>query len=367
MLVNYDSETEVELLIRELQLNGFSDKRECIRYRPKDDDGDHYAPLLIDLDNKRIFSASAMMASLSRAHGVRIYTADEFLLMMKHGFRCSLPKVLFHVPHDGNEFPRELMTSLRISENKFRQYHEIMRDKNVSALIPASYSHFPYTLRFDVSRLLCDVERFTGPEEPMEQYGMGFCYSKAYDGTKIKKVWQTLKEDTLVYYRRHHQMLDEITDRADQLLLIDLHSFSDEIIPKDLLRAMPSAAADPGKAGKALSDIVATQIPDICIGTDPSCTPSFLAKRAQDLFSAAGFHSEENYPYQGCMVPNTILNHTSETRFASIMIEVNKRVYLDPHGALKDAEILMIREILKKLILRYHMECLSTPGEQQLE
>ena len=115
---------------------------------------------------------------------------------------------LFHVPHDGTTFPEELMESVCIPKEQFLSYHERMRDTGVLEMVPTAWRNSGNTLCFPVSRLLCDVERFPGPEEPMERLGMGFCYERAYDGTRIKTVSAELRRETLVWYHGHHEKLN---------------------------------------------------------------------------------------------------------------------------------------------------------------
>lgn len=260
---------------------------------------------------------------------------DECEWVEKNQSSSLLPEVVFHIPHDGDEFPKELIYSRFVPENVFYRYHEEMRDKNVVSLVPAAYRHYPYSLCFGISRLLCDVERFTGPEEVMEQYGMGFCYERAYDGRRIKRISQELKDAAMVYYRRHHAALDRIVEKSENLLLIDLHSFSEAAIPRGYLETLPRAC-----------------FPDICIGADPVYTPVQLQEEAERLFREAGFSTAVNFPYQGCMVPNAVLNKRTEHPFAGIMLEVNRLVYLNAQGEVEEQNAGKIREVIKKLIRR---------------
>ncbi|MCQ2449632.1 MAG: N-formylglutamate amidohydrolase, partial [Clostridia bacterium] len=84
-------------------------------------------------------------------------------------------KVIFHVPHDGTQFPKELMQSVCIAPDRFLAYHKKMRDTAARLFAPPELGE---VISFDVSRLLCDVERFTDGTEPMERFGMGFCYER---------------------------------------------------------------------------------------------------------------------------------------------------------------------------------------------
>ena len=121
-------------------------------------------------------------------------------------------------------------------------------------MVPTAWRNSGNTLYFPVSRLLCDVERFPGPEEPMERLGMGFCYKRAYDGTRIKTVSAELRRETLVWYHGHHEKLNRACIEHPRLLLLDMHSFSDDIVPRDRLRS-------------------GERTPDVCLGIDEKYTP----------------------------------------------------------------------------------------------
>ena len=191
--------------------------------------------------------------------GVRFYPVQEFsrLAELNFGYVPCFP--LFHVPHDGNEFPEELMKAVTVPRDVFYSYHDKMRDKNVSALIPQAYATQSSVVKFPVSRLLCDPERFIGEEEIMEKYGMGFCYERAYDGTVIKSVTEELKDKTLPYYYRHHDEVDKLCRQHPVVLLFDLHSYSDEIVPEGFIDS-------------------SRPTPDVCIGiTEKKYTPKELS------------------------------------------------------------------------------------------
>lgn len=264
------------------------------------------------------FIGAAMMAS-----GIRFYSAQEFFRIAENNFRTVPRYPVFHVPHNGQAFPEELMESVIIPEKQFRMYHEEMRDMDIIRTVPEAYRGGDMCEYFQISRLLCDPERFTGPEEIMEQYGMGFCYEKAYDGTTIKHITPDLKQKTLEYYRTHHERMDEICSRHPRILLLDMHSYSDKIIPQSFLKQHQPT-------------------PDICIGTDERYTPNQLTQIVQTAFENAGYTTKLNYPYTGCYIPNAILKGESTTDCIAVMLEIHKRTYCDEDGN-------SIPEKLKKL------------------
>ena len=270
-------------------------------------------------------SICAAMAS----SGVRFFSAEELCALSEKGFprqyHCC---PVFHVPHDGAKLPEDLMRSLCVSEETFRAYHEKMRDVGMQQIIPEEY-RLPYqSVCFDVSRLLCDVERFIGPDEIMERYGMGYCYERAFDGVRIKNVTDELRRQTLEYYTAHHARMDELCRRHKRVLVFDLHSYSDEIIPADFLRS-------------------GVPTPDVCIGADERYTPKKLVDLAEKRFSSLGLSVAVNYPYSGSYVPNAVLS--GECRGVSIMLEFNRRCYCSPDGSPLPDRLALLRTALKHL------------------
>ena len=65
--------------------------------------------------------------------------------------------------------------------------------------------------------------------------------------------------------------------------------------------------------------------PDICIGTNVYSYPKYK-KLIINHFKEYGYSVLENYPYSGSIIPNTCKDYK---KINSIMIEINKRIYLD--------------------------------------
>ena len=275
----------------------------------------------------RPFIGAAMMSS-----GVRFYSAQEFFRIAELDFKVVPRYPVFHVPHDGWEFPEELMESVCVPQDLFMKYHEEMRDTDIIRVVPEAYRGGDMCHTFRISRLFCDVERFIGPKEIMEQYGMGFCYEKAYDGTAIKHVNEALKQKTLKYYRDHHEWMDRICNRHPRILLFDLHSYSDRIVPAGFLtEGQPT--------------------PDLCIGTDVLFTPPELIEIVQKRFTEAGFSIGFNYPYAGCYIPNTVLSCKCSTDLVAIMLEFHKRTYCDQLGQPIPVRLKSIEEIIHQILV----------------
>lgn len=233
---------------------------------------------------------------------------------------------IFHIPHDGDEFNEDLMSSLVIDRELFLWYHNKMRDVGAALFVPSVPE--AKILKFEVSRLLCDVERFVGEAEIMEKHGMGFCYERVYDGTVIKKVDQSLKDKTYALYAQHHSKLNELVKNAsDDIILVDLHSFSRDIIVHQELTK---------------------ELPDICIGCENDM-PDELKSKIVSTFLHYGFSVDINYPYQGSMIPNCILEKKVKKNLISFMVEVNKACYI-VNGEIDALRVEKIKEAIKQII-----------------
>ncbi len=169
-------------------------------------------------------------------------------------------------------------------------------------------------LIFPISRLVCDVERFRyDADEPMAEKGMGLAYTKCADGTPLRNV-SPHKRAAIArkYYDTHHEkftdMVNEKLHECGRCIIIDGHSFSAEPLPyeTDTLR------------------------PDFCIGTDPFHTPKKLLQTCEMFLHGRGFEVEVNHPFSGTIVPMEHLY--SDVNVSSIMVEVNRRLYMTPDG-----------------------------------
>ncbi len=271
------------------------------------------------------FIGAAMCSS-----GVRFYSVAEFCRIAELNFRVMPRFLLWHIPHDGRKFPEELLSSVCVPRERLEAYHEKMRDTDVQKLIPGRYAYQSALERFEFSRLFCDVEPLAGPKEGTEPYGTGLCCGRTFDGAKIMDISEALKERTLRYCSEHHRRMDEKCQAHPGVLLFDMHSYSDEIVPHDfLLKGRPT--------------------PDVCIGADPRFTPLSLIQSVRRRFEESGFTAELNSPYAGCYVPGSAVSGKSDC--ISIMLAFNKRTYLDANGKPDEDRTAVIRNVMEKIIV----------------
>lgn len=233
--------------------------------------------------------------------------------------------IVIHIPHDGHIIPEDLERSIYVPRERIDYYDREMSDIYLNYL---QKDYLPFeTISFPYSRLFVDVERFL-ENEPMEEYGMGFCYKKAYDGMYIKIVDDEILNRTKDYYIEHHKKLDNLASNLERpTLLIDLHSFNVKATKKILLTKE-------------------TQ-PEICIGIDKKWCNDDILNIACETFKEFGYEYDINYPYSGSIVPNSLLNCT-DSLLQSIMIEINRDCYIDKYGFLIPKEFIKLGRTLKK-------------------
>ena len=169
---------------------------------------------------------------------------------------------------------------------------------------------------FGLSRLICDVERFEDDEqEPMSKFGMGVCYTTDTDGQELRVVRSDDRERIIEkYYRPHHEELSLEVDKElkekDNALIVDCHSFPDEpyYFNSDFNKSRP----------------------DICIGTDAYHTSVKLLEIVKQFFLLKGYDVRVDNPYSGTIVP--LKHYKRNKNVHSIMIEVNRKLYMDDEG-----------------------------------
>ncbi|MBR5952718.1 MAG: N-formylglutamate amidohydrolase, partial [Pseudobutyrivibrio sp.] len=66
----------------------------------------------------------------------------------------------------------------------------------------------------------------------------------------------------------------------------------------------------------------------ICIGIEENYFDQEIVNVIIDRIKAQGYTYEINYPYKGSLVPNCIYNYNVKGKVVSIMLEINKRIYL---------------------------------------
>lgn len=232
--------------------------------------------------------------------------------------------ILIHIPHSSLYIPRIYKKISLVSEEELEKENIFMCDNKIDELI----DNKEQSLIFNYSRLYCDVERFRDDSEIMNKYGMGYIYTKTSTGKKIfDSPSLSHKKEIDLIYENHHKKLDDyvtrILNKYNKCIIIDMHSYSDHQVAN-------------------LFNYQNT--PDICLGTEEAYYNQELIDTIKEYFENYGYSVMLNYPYSGSIIPNKYFNKTN-TNIVSIMIELNKRIYIDNFEEFK----IIFNNLLEKL------------------
>ena len=214
--------------------------------------------------------------------------------------------IIINVPHSSTLIPPE--EAVYFTTPMLSHELAVMTDHYCDDL----YDTGEKMLRFPVSRLVCDPERFRDDaDEIMASVGMGAVYLACSDGSELKKITRDHKEEILSrYYDSYHRSFEKAVEGYIRMfgkcLIIDGHSFYDEPLPYESDRK--------------------TDRPDICIGTDDFHTPERIKDILCGFFAGKGYSVEVNRPFAGSIVP--IRFYRKDARVMSVMIEINRRMYM---------------------------------------
>ena len=208
-------------------------------------------------------------------------------------------KLLLHIPHSSTSFPENsgfTFDDLNADERLLIDYYtdELFLPEQPSSRIESVI--FPYC------RLYCDVERLIN--DPLEKEGLGISYRRRTDDpAQQPRSFSTLQSAFPLYADHHSLVAKKLVSMGDGTLLIDCHSFSS--IP-NLLNSNPPDM-------------------DICIGyNDDDTRPNNeVLDTIISHFTLLGYKVGINTPFSNSKTFSVPL------KYSSVMIEVNKRLYMD--------------------------------------
>lgn len=237
-----------------------------------------------------------------------------------------MTKLILHIPHASVKIPHYegYVVEKEVLNHEIKQLTDWYTDD-------LFYSEKDEMIVANFSRIFCDVERFTDDEkEVMAQYGMGVLYEKTDKGKQMRKLTSSLKAEVLKnYYNKHHQDFQNAVElqlsQHKKALIIDCHSFPDEPLQRDLDK----------RANR----------PDFNIGTDDFHTDKHLVDVAKNYFEEKGYSLGVDYPYRGAIVP--LKYYQKDANVQSIMLEVNRKLYMDTLTTQKSKEYEKTKEIVQ--------------------
>ncbi|MEH2539167.1 N-formylglutamate amidohydrolase [Bradyrhizobium sp. AZCC 1699] len=220
---------------------------------------------------------------------------------------------VLHIPHSSRSIPADERARLAISDTELEAELLRMTDAFTAEIFPPTI-YEARRIVFPVSRLVCDVERFADDaEESMSARGMGAVYTATSTESQLRPPLSSAERERIMtrWYRPHHELLtlavDHVLASEGRCLIVDCHSFSSKPLPhepdQDLHR------------------------PDICIGTDPFHTPPDLVTAVVKAANDLGLAVVVDRPFAGALAPAK--HYQRDGRVKSVMIEVNRRLYMD--------------------------------------
>lgn len=233
-----------------------------------------------------------------------------------------------HIPHCGTKIPNQYMEDYYLELKELRenifQYADFKTDELYAPLVD-SFAHIinPY------SRLFMDPERFfDDTQEQMQvKYRLGWFYENAILEKKPLRSTRN-KEKIKEYYIKHHSELLQKVDaqlmKHQACTIIDCHSFSNE---------------------RYWFHDASLKMPDICIGFDEYHKDEKLTEAILKEFE--GFDVGINTPYSGSLVPLKYFMKNQNVK--SVMIEVNKKLYLESDNCTKNSQFDTIKQKFKNI------------------
>ncbi len=244
----------------------------------------------------------------------------------------SFEHVVVHIPHSSVYIPENYRNTIALDDESLSRQLIAMTDAFCDELFGRN-EEFPVRILFPVSRLVCDVERFRSDEdEAYAPKGQGVMYLRGVNYEKIRDYDETLRNRILSeFYDPHHARLTAAVDHAletcGRCTILDGHSFSSS------LPVLPISLFD---------------LPDFCIGTDRFHTPAALRSAMANACREHGYSVKINFPYSGTITP--MKYYGKDSRVLSVMVEVNRKLYMDEQTMAKSAGFEKTKEMCRVLM-----------------
>ena len=202
--------------------------------------------------------------------------------------------MILHIPHSSVDTNFITVENEQVNINLLTDlYTDELFDFNTAVKVI-----FPY------NRMVVDVERFKN--DAMEKYGKGYIYKTDYFNNLIKREIVNFELIYDNYHRIFNNTINEYLSLFPIAFIVDCHSFPNIPFPWE-------------------NDV--SERPDICIGTTDSHTPLEIIDPLVKYFNSYNLTVNINNPYNGTIIPSDFINRADEVH--SIMIEVNRKLYLD--------------------------------------
>jgi len=238
-------------------------------------------------------------------------------------------RIILHIPHSSIRLPH--YKGFKVSKEKIDNELLKLTDWYTDDLFQFSHG---ITVRAEFSRVFCDPERFVDDsQEVMAQFGMGVLYANCDDGSVLRQVDQNLRNQILSeYYWPHHERLNQAVQEQltqhGKSLIVDCHSFPSTPFKRDLNQH--------------------SSRPDFNIGIDLFHTRKHLIELSKVFFQSKGYSLGIDWPYSGTIVP--IEHYQKTSKVQSIMLEVNRALYLKEPSNEKSEDYEQVKELVHEYL-----------------
>lgn len=250
---------------------------------------------------------------------------------MRGGSFTAASFLLIHIPHSSTAVPEDVRRGILLTDSELAQEILLIADLHTDALFELDGAA---RIRNEYCRLVFDPERFRDDDvEPMARFGMGAIYVSTVDGRPMRVLSPGDREALMGrFYDPYHAALQKAVDgilaQNGKCLIVDGHSFSSKPLPFEKDQS-------PNR-------------PDICIGTDDFHTPETLTAQIEGYIARQGMTMKRNSPFAGTITP---MKHFRRDRHVqSVMIEVNRRLYMNEDTGEKLAEFEPVRSFIHGLL-----------------
>ena len=239
--------------------------------------------------------------------------------------------IILHVPHASLHIPEKIRSTILMDEQELELELLAMTDRYTDELFAVPGARM---IKSPLSRLVVDMERFRSDEnEVMASVGMGAVYERTAAGNKLRNLSPEVRDALLTeYYDPYHKDFEEAVEaclaRHNHCLILDCHSFPVRPLPYELDQDVNR--------------------PEICLGICDYHTPPEL-KDYSLKWLAEYFTAAVNRPFAGTFVPNRY--YRQDKRVSSIMIEVNRSLYMEEATGEKNAGFGRIKELMTEFIV----------------
>ena len=243
--------------------------------------------------------------------------------------------VVVHIPHSSVHIPKKYRRQLVLTDTALDAELLAMTDHFTDRLFESALRSGATLFVNRISRLVMDPERFPDDQdESMSAKGMGAVYLKTSSGERLRRDEfgdRDRQEVMDELYRPYAAALQEIVAqqlaRSQRCLIIDAHSFPSRPLPYE----------DPN-----------LERPDICLGFADPHAPNDVVALLRRGFEEDGVRVTFNQPFAGSYVPST--HYLRDPRVKSVMVEVNRSLYLDERNGTEGVGYSTVAEQLERLI-----------------